>query len=406
VTRRPRLLCVYQHAPTPGAPGIYRHRMYFAELVRRGFAVDLVSTPINYMTGEVPPRYRRRPFLHESIDGIDHHWVWASRGIHASKVRRALNYASFAADAAARSLTLPRPDVVMVSSPPLPVGMLGPVLARRFRAPWLLEVRDIWPESAASVGWLSEDSAAYRALERIAHRLASTASAVIVPTPGLEPEARRHGARAVEVVPGPVVDARIDDAERADARRALDVDDDRCVFVYAGAVGVANGLDVLLDAVRAVPDDVRFSVLVAGDGSAREPLERRVASERIERVRVLGAVPKDEVRTLLAAADVCLHLLRADPVFQTAQPTKMLEYFGAHRPVITTVPGRPRELALESGGGFAPDAPSLAAEIERWARLDAGERRRLGDAAFAYGDARFGLAAAADGLEALLRRLT
>ena len=49
-----RLLCVYQHAPTPGAPGIYRHRMWFAELVRRGWHVDLVSTPLNYMTGTVP----------------------------------------------------------------------------------------------------------------------------------------------------------------------------------------------------------------------------------------------------------------------------------------------------------------------------------------------------------------
>ena len=67
---RPRLLCVYQHAPTPGAPGIYRHRLYFQELVRRGFAVVLVSTPINYMTGNVPARYRGRPYTHESIDGI------------------------------------------------------------------------------------------------------------------------------------------------------------------------------------------------------------------------------------------------------------------------------------------------------------------------------------------------
>src|SRR5215475_10192032 len=106
VPGRPRLLCVYQHAPTPGAPGIYRHRLYFAELVRRGFAVDLVSTPINYMTGEVPSRYRRKPYVRETIDGIDHHWVWASGGIHASIRRRAGNYASFVVDSGIRALPL------------------------------------------------------------------------------------------------------------------------------------------------------------------------------------------------------------------------------------------------------------------------------------------------------------
>jgi hypothetical protein len=110
--RRRRLLCVYQHAPTPGAPGIYRHRLLLAELVRRGWHVDLVSTAVNYMTGEIPPRYARRPYVRETIDGIVHHWVFASTGIHASRVRRALNYASFATSAFLRAATLRRPDVV------------------------------------------------------------------------------------------------------------------------------------------------------------------------------------------------------------------------------------------------------------------------------------------------------
>jgi len=90
VTRTRRLLCVYQHAPTPGAGGFYRHRTYFAELVRRGWHVDLVSTPVHYLTGLVPERYARRPYVRETIDGIEHHWVWASSSIHRSRVHRAL----------------------------------------------------------------------------------------------------------------------------------------------------------------------------------------------------------------------------------------------------------------------------------------------------------------------------
>ena len=322
--RAPRLLCVYQHAPTPGAPGIYRHRLLFAELVRRGWQVDLVSTPLNYMTGNVPTRYARRLYTRESLDGIVHHWVWASRSIHASKLRRALNYVTFAFSSSLRAITLRRPDVVLVSSPPLTVGALGPVLATRFRRPWVFEVRDAWPESAASVGWLSEQSLLYRVLERVAHRLASRAQAVIVPTPGLIEIVRRHGAKKVDVISGAVIDAPSSPELRRAARARLGVPDDECLFLYLGALGAANGVDTLLDAVQALPTDTPARFLLVGDGSARVALEERVREQGIETVSIVPAVPKDEVKDYLAASDVCLHLLRADPVRASDQGAGVL----------------------------------------------------------------------------------
>lgn len=399
---RRRLLCVYQHAPTPGAPGIYRHRLLFAELVRRGWHVDLVSTPRNYMTGELDEAYRGRLFAGETIDGIRHHWVWASGGIHASKLRRTANYLTFATASLLRAAALRRPDVVLVSSPPITVGLLGPLLAVRHRAPWLLEVRDIWPESAAAVGWLHPDSRLYRIVDREARRLARGAAGVVVPTPGLVAPVRAHGARRVEVVPGLVEDLRIDAAERAQARAALGVPDGRRLFVYAGALGVANGLDTLVDAVGALPAGLDFEVVVAGDGSARSSLEARIARDARGRIRSVGAVGKDGVRRLLAASDVCLHLLRDDPVFASAQPTKMLEYFGAARPVVTTATGRPEELARAAGGGHATSAPELAAELQRFIELTDEELARRGATALAYGLDQFGLGASTDRLERLL----
>ena len=400
---RRRLLCVYQHAPTPGAPGIYRHRLYFAELVRRGWHVDLVSTPVNYMTGLVPSRYRGRPYVHERLDGIDMHWVWASGKIHDSKLRRASNYASFASTALARAATLPRPDVVLVSSPPLPVAALGPLLARRHRVPWLLEVRDIWPESAASVGWLDPGTRTYRLLLRLAEGTTRRASGVVVPTPGLVERVREHGARSVEVIPGPVVDSARPPGVRHEVRRRLGLPDGECAFLYLGAIGVANGLDTLLEAVARLPPDLPASVLVVGDGSGRRELEARVAAETaFRRVRILDPVPKDEVFDLLAASDVCLHLLRPDPIFATALPSKVLDYFSAHRPFITTAEGLPAKLAAESGGEFAADAGELADAIVRWTRLGPEERADAGERSFAFGSARFGVDETVDRLERLL----
>src|SRR5947208_8880977 len=220
VAARRRLLCIYQHAPTPGAPGIYRHRLYLAELVRRGWDVDLISTPVNYMRGTVPERYAGKPYVRETIDGIVHHWVWASTGVHRSRVHRAANYASFATAAAIRGATLPRPDVIWASSPPLPVGTVGEVLAARFRRPWVLEVRDLWPESAVSVGWLREGTLLYRGLDRLARRYARRADAALVPTPGLAEPLHRHGAPWVAVVPGPVLDT----ARSAETRERMRAD--------------------------------------------------------------------------------------------------------------------------------------------------------------------------------------
>lgn len=405
LVRPGRLLCVYQHAPTPGAPGIYRHRRYFAELVRRGWKVDLVCTPRNYMTGLVPAEYRNRPFRSETIDGIAHHWVWAPGGIHRSRAARVSNYAGFATAAAARALTLPRPDVVLVSSPPLPVAGLGPLLARRFACPWLLEVRDIWPESAVSVGWLSSEGRAYRLLARFARSVTRRARVVIVPTPGLEPLVRAHGAREICVLPG-IVRAREPDPERRRLTRArLGIGDDQCVFLYLGAIGVANGLDLLLEAVESLPPDIPARVVVAGDGSARSSFVEAVDSRRLDRITLLPPVSQDGVGDLLAAADVGLHLLRPDPVFASALPTKALEYLGAGLPFVTTVSGLPSEVAVASGGAAVSSAAELAREFASWAGTPAEERRARGQQALRYGLDNFGLKRNVARLEGLLERV-
>jgi glycosyltransferase involved in cell wall biosynthesis len=400
--RPPRLLCIYQHAPTPGAPGIYRHRRYFAELVRRGWAVDLVSTPRNYMTGEVPEAYRRRPFRSETIEGIRHHWLWTPGGIHRSRLGRVANYAAFATAAALRAAALPRPDVVLVSSPPLPVAALGPVLARRFGCPWVLEVRDVWPESAVSVGWLRREGVVYRLLDRLARGTTRRAGRVVIPTPGLEPFVREHGAAQVVTLPGAVM-PRPDEPERRRRTRArLRVADGECVFLYLGAIGVANGLELLVDAAGQLESGAAIRIVVAGDGSARRSIAAAVASRELERVTLLPAVARDEAEDLLAAADVGLHLLRPDPVFGSALPTKVLDYLGARLPFITTVPGLPSEVALASGGSAVSSAAGLARELERWADAAPDVRRERGEQALRYGLERFGLAAGTDRLEKLL----
>ena len=399
-----RLLCVYQHAPTPGAPGIYRHRNLLAELVRRGWQVDLVSSPINYMTGQVGSRYRRKLHVRESIEGITHYWVWAVSDVHASRWRRALNYATFATSALVRGALLPRPDLIWASSPPLTVGTLGSALAFRFRRPWIFEVRDLWPESAVSVGWLGKDSLAYRMLLRLSKRYSTRAFAVTVPTPGVIDGVKSHGGKQIVWVSGVIQDNTPDESVRKAMRHDLGIDEKTCLFLYLGAHGVANGLDQIIDAAAVMADPGRAFFLFVGDGSDRARLIERVEKRNIPGVRMLGAVPKEKVKDYLAASDVCLHSMLPDPTFTGHLPARFMEFFGSHRPFVTTAAGLTERIAIESGGGFGGSGPALVDELNRWVEMSPEERAERGERSYRYGTERYGLKATVDKLEELFDR--
>jgi glycosyltransferase involved in cell wall biosynthesis len=228
---------------------------------------------------------------------------------------------------------------------------------------------------------------------------------VIVPTPGLEPLVRNHGAREIHVFPGVVRERLPDSSGRGLTRASLEVADDQCVFLYLGAIGVANGLDLLLDAVASLPSDVRARVVVAGDGSARRSIADALASRRLDRITLLPPVDQTGVSDLLAAADVGLHLLRPDPVFASALPTKALEYLGAGLPFVTTVPGLPSEVALASGGAAVASVTELGRELARWAGMPLAERQSRGQRALRYGLDNFGLERNVDQFEALLEQI-
>jgi glycosyltransferase involved in cell wall biosynthesis len=208
------------------------------------------------------------------------------------------------------------------------------------------------------VGWLREETLLYRALDRLARGYARRAGAALVPTPGLADPVRGHGAATVTVVPGAVFDAARGDEVRARARAELGVQEETCLFVYIGALGVANGLQALLDAAVEVGDDARTAFVVIGDGSDRARLEQEVHRRRITSVRILPPIAKERVPDVLAAGDVCLHLLRPDPLFAGALPSKVLEYLGAHRPGCPRAPGarerrRLRPVGRAAGRGAA-----------------------------------------------------
>ncbi len=350
------------------------------EWARAGHEVHVLTGFPHHPTGKIHPEYRRvfrRGFLRERVEGYDVHRMWIFPAANRGKFRRSLNYASFMASAAiAGSLRIPRPDVVVATSPQLLCAVAGHLLAKRFGAPLVMEVRDLWPESLVAVGASRHSSPLVTLLERLACEMYRRASHVVTITEAQRAAIVAEGvAKAqVSVIPNGV-DALF--FEEAAARRT----DGKFIVTYIGTLGMAHRLETLLEAAHLLRGEKRVEFRIVGEGARREALESRAKAMGLTNVTFAGERPREEVPRWIAESDACAVLLRRTDVFLTVVPSKMLEIMAGGRPIILGVEGEARALLerARAGIGIAPEsAEQLAAAIRRL-RDDAALAAQLGE---------------------------
>ena len=382
----------HYYPPEAGAPQT-RISALAAGLVRRGHDVTVHTGFPHYPAGRVQPPYRNRPLLRETGAGGEQ---VVRSAIYATPnegfARRLLNHSSLCASALATAPAAGPADVVVVESPPLFLAAAGAAYAALKRAPLVVNVADRWPASAVELGALRDPRAvaAAEALERWIYR---RAAAVTVPTRGLERALEPLAPGRVERL-GPAVDVSRFRSEPPPG------DGPPLRVLYAGTVGLAHGIDTLIEAAAAAGPDV-VQVTIAGGGAEAARLARSLP----ENVRPLGIVAPARVPALYADADAGVVILRDRPIFAGALPTKLLEGMAAGRPVVVSARGEAAELITEAGAGLAvaPEDPvALAGAFARLA-TDAGLRARLGAAGRAAA-AGFDREASVTGWEALLAR--
>lgn len=357
--------------------------------VARGHRVTVLTEVPNHPHGRILPEYRGRVMTRETLDGFTvlRVWVWTSP-VKTFWTRLAF-YGSFFVLGTLRGLAASGPvDVVFATSPPLPVGLVGWLIARRWGARFILDVRDLWPAAARALGGLQHPTLLRLAarLERFLYLRADPITAVTRGFVRYIAAMVRDPSRVVWLPNGASVDlfdpARVDPGLRA--RLGLE---GRFVVTFAGNHGIAQGLDVVLEAAalfRARPEVV-FCLL--GDGPVKTGLAARAQALGPPNVRFLPAVPLAEVTPYLTASDALLVPLRRHPVFDTFVPSKLFDFLACARPVILMVDGEARELLEASGGGLwvAPeDAVGLAKAVTDLMECSPDERRRIGERGRAY----------------------
>lgn len=373
----------HYYPPEVGAPQT-RLSALARGLAALGEEVSVHAPPPHYPDGRIRQGYRNRRFASETDAGVTVCRSWVYPAPNRGFARRLANHASFSASALATSGRTGPADVVVVETPPLFVAAAGVNYARRKGARLVVNVSDLWPDSAIELGALRSPAAirTARALERRSYR---AAAAISCPTEGIAErlQGRAEAAGKVRRIP-PAVDLGAFSPQPAPAGGPFRV-------LYAGTTGLAQGVGTLLDAVERLGPETEVEVVIAGDGA--EGPELRARADRLGNVRTLSAVPHSRVPELLAEANAAVVLLRDRPLFTGAMPTKMLEAMAAGRPVILSAAGEAARFVEASGGGVvvAPEDPgSLAAALESLA-ADRGRAEALGTAGRRWVEAGYGL---------------
>lgn len=374
------VLLTHYFPPEVGAP---QARLY--ELASRaaaaGHGVTVVTGFPNYPTGVVPPAYRGRFRMEEMMDGVrvvrTAVYATPNRGF----VRRILNHLSFAASSLAAVREVGPADVLFVESPPLFTGLA--VLAYRHlkRAPYVFNVSDIWPESAVQLGAL-RSRWAVRLAEMLELHLYHKAARVSVVTPGMMERLASRGVPRGKLF---LLTNGVDTAvyrpmpPNVELARRLGIEGKK-VFLYAGTHGMAQGLEVVLEAARRTRGaDILY--VLAGEGAEKESLMKQAAAAAITNVRFVANQPKSVMPDLLNLSYATIVPLKRLDLFKSALPSKMFESMASAKPIVASVWGEAADLVERARCGIvvAPEDPAaLHAAVEKLA-ADPGLARELGE---------------------------
>ena len=356
-----------------------RHWQHTRALARAGHRVAVVTSYVQHKERTIPERYAGRRVVHEREDGLDVWRTYSTPSYGRDLRSRLANYGTFALWSAVAGARAGKPDVVVASSPSLPSAAAAAALARARGARFLLEVRDLWPDSAVAMGLVRDPRviAAARRLERYCYRRADR---IVALTEGIRDGIIEGGVNPAKVT---LITNGIDlEVGNGAAPAAVPVPDDAFVAMYVGAHGTYSSLETVLDAGERLRDDPGLRLVLVGSGDQKAGLVADAARRGLDNVTFCDPVPKRAVPSWLARADACLLPYQDRELFAGALPNKAFDYLGAGRPIVASAPrGELTRLVEEVGCGIAvppEDGAALAGAVRRLA-ADRAAARAMGE---------------------------
>jgi glycosyltransferase involved in cell wall biosynthesis len=330
-----------------------------------GWDTRVFATPFDHKRHQFNrPVSWLRPSIERAEEGVQFSWLHTFPYTR-NNWRRYVNMVGFCFSAMTAGLFQKPPTVILASSPHLFTGLAGWMLAKRHKVPFVLEVRDLWPESLVQLGLSNKPLIkVLEAIERLLYRRAN----LIVPlTRGIEAGIRSKGfeRKSIALVPNASFrPAPLDEVRRKNLRIDLGWTE-KTVAIWIGAHGPANGLDVIVDAARALQDNEQVLFVLVGGGSARAGLIS--SSRELRNIQFMEPVPKKDVDVILRAADIGILVHRDTQAVKGARPNKLFDYMAAGLPLVINIDGEARSIVEGAGAGIyvaVEDPNALASAVE------------------------------------------
>ena len=327
------------------------------EWVKAGHEVTVITCVPNFPKGKVFDGYKNKLWQKEAIDGIEVIRVWSYIAANKGFVKRTLDFISFSVTSFLAGLFV-KADVIVATSPQFFTALSGRTLSFWKRVPWIMEVRDLWPESIKTVGAM-KDNLFIRYFEWEEMRCYRSAKTIVVVTDSFKRTliARGIDEAKIKVVKNGVDKEMFKPVPKDEALIGELGLEGKKIIGYIGTHGMAHKLDFILDCARNMQGRNDFHFLFIGAGAEREALLAKKEREGITNVTMLDSVPKDQVVRYISILDLSLINLRKSELFKTVIPSKMFENAGMQIPIIMGVQGEAQEMLEEYGAGlcFEPE---------------------------------------------------
>ena len=357
--------------------------------VQDGHDVTVITCAPNVPKGVVYEGYRNALFQRETIEGISVIRVWSYMAANEGTVRRILNYVSYMLCATVSALFVRRPDIIVATSPQFFCGWAGVFASRLRRTPFLLEIRDIWPESIQAVGAM-QSGRIVRFLEWLELKMYAAARHIVTVGEGYRQRLLEKGVQSKDItVVMNGVDPDLFFPREPDLKLKADLGlTGKFICSYVGTIGMACGLNVVLECAERLKKEgnEEIAFLLVGDGAVREELENEARHRSLDNVIFTGQEDKKLIPAILSITDASLVHLRKTDFFRTVMPSKIFETAGMGRPIINGVEGFAAQFIEDAGCGIcieSENATELLSAV-KYMSEHSQEADAMGQAGYRY----------------------
>lgn len=323
------------------------------EWVKLGAEVIVITCFPNFPQGKVYDGYKNKWKNTEYIDGIKVIRVWSFITANEGFLLRTLDYISFSITSFFAGFFL-KTDIIIATSPQFFTALSGRSLSFFKRKPWIMEVRDLWPESIKTVG-VMKDNLFIRYFELEEKWCYKSAKKIIVVTDSFKKTIVKKGIKEnkIEVVKnGANLDFFQPKPKNQTLIRTLNLEK-KFILGYIGTHGMAHKLDFILDCAKELlSTHPKYHFLFIGDGAEKKSLVEKVEQEKLTNVTMIDNVSKDEVLEFLSIMDAAIINLRKNILFTTVIPSKIFETAAMQVPILLGVDGEARSILEKFDAGL------------------------------------------------------